>query len=72
MGRAKLEHTPPDVTALRRTVDRDAAHGDQVAEAILDMALDYDDGDPIGGIRNAMLLGVAFWTLLAFGAFLLV
>jgi hypothetical protein len=72
MGRAKLEHTPPDVAALRRAVEPETAHGDQVAEAILDMALDYDDGNPIGGIRNAMILGVAFWTLLAFGAFLLV
>jgi hypothetical protein len=71
MGRPKLEQTP-DVAALRRAVDRNAAHGDHVAEAILDMALDYDDGDPIGGIRNAMVLSVTFWTLLAFGAFLLV
>jgi len=36
------------------------------------MALDYDDGEPIVGIRNAMLVGVAFWTLLGLGAFLLV
>jgi hypothetical protein len=72
MPSAKLEQTPPDVAALRRAVDREAPHGDQVAEAILDMALDYDDGDPVGGIRNALILGVAFWTLLAFGAFLLV
>ena len=72
MGRAKLEHTPPDVAAFRRAAERDPTHGDHVAEAILDMALDYDDGDPIGGIGNAMILGVAFWTLLAVGAFLLV
>jgi hypothetical protein len=36
------------------------------------MALDYDDDAPIDGIRNAAIVGIAFWTLLAFGAFLLV
>ena len=71
MGHAKLEQTP-DVTALRRAVDPVPPHGDQVAEAILDMALDYDDDAPIDGIRNAAIVGIAFWTLLAFGAFLLV
>jgi hypothetical protein len=71
MVRAKLKQKP-DVTALRRVVDGGVAHSDRVAEAILDMALDYDDGDPVAGIRNAILAGVAFWTLLAFGAFLLV
>jgi len=71
MGRAKLEQTP-DVAALRRGPNPHAPHCDQVAEAILDMALDYDDGEPIAGIRNAMIAGVAFWTLLAFGALLLV
>ena len=71
MGRAKLEQTP-DVAALRRGAGPQAAHDDQVAEAILDMALDYDDGEPIVGIRNAMIVGVAFWTLLGLGAFLLV
>jgi hypothetical protein len=71
MGHAKVDLTP-DVAALRRPVDRDAPHGDEVAEAILDMALDYDDGHPITGIRNAMIAGVAFWTLLAFGALLLI
>jgi hypothetical protein len=71
MGRAKLEHTP-DVAALRRAVEREAAHDDRVAEAILDMALDYDDGNPVAGIRNALLAGVAFWMMLAFGALLLV
>ena len=24
------------------------------------MALDYDDGEPVVGIRNAMIVGVAF------------
>jgi hypothetical protein len=71
MGRAKLEYTP-NVAALRRAVERQAAHDDQVAEAILDMVLDYDDGNPIAGIRNALIAGVAFWTILAFGALLLV
>lgn len=71
MGRAKLKHTP-DVAASRRAVEREPAHDDQVAEAILDMALDYDDGNAVAGIRNALILGIAFWALLAFGAFLLV
>ena len=71
MGRAKLKHTP-DFAASRRAVEPKAAHGDQVAEAILDMALDFDDGDPVAGIRNALIAGVAFWMVLAFGALLLV
>jgi hypothetical protein len=71
MGRAKLEQRP-DVAALRRPVEGAPPHGDEVAEAILDMLLDYDDSKPIAGIRNAMLAGVAFWTLLALGAYLLV
>jgi hypothetical protein len=71
MGRAKLEQTP-DVAALRLAADPEAPHDDQVAEAVLDMALDYDDGEPIAGIRNALIVGVAFWTLLAFCALLLV
>ena len=71
MGRAKRRQ-PPDVVALRRPVDEGPPHGDHVAEAMLDMALDYDEGSPVAGIRNALIAGVAFWTLLAFGAFLLV
>ena len=71
MGRAKLKQTP-DIAALRRARDRDAPHDDRVAEAILDMVHDYDDGEPLPGIRNAMIAGALFWTLLAVGAFLLV
>ena len=71
MGRAKRSQ-PPDVTALRRRVDEEPPHGDHVAEAMLDMALDYDEGNPVAGIRNALMVGVAFWTLLGLGAFLLV
>ena len=71
MGHAKLQLTP-NVAALRRAADPEAPRDDRVAEAILDMALDYDDGEPIVGIRNALIVGVAFWTLLAFGALLLV
>ena len=71
MGRAKVKLTL-DVAASRRAVERDAPHGDHVAEAILDMALDYDDGDPIAGIRSSLIAGVAFWALLAVGALLLV
>jgi hypothetical protein len=72
MGRAKLEQTP-DVAYARRAVDREAPpNDDRVAEAILDMALDYDDGDPVAGVRNALLAGVAFWTILASAALLLI
>jgi hypothetical protein len=71
MGHAKRRE-PPDVVALRRPVAEEPPHGDHIAEAMLDMALDYDDGEPVAGIRNAMIVGVAFWALLAFGAFLLV
>jgi len=71
MVRAKLEPTP-DPAAARRTVEGQASQDDRVAEAILDMTLDYDDGDPVVGIRNALIAGVAFWALLALGALLLV
>jgi len=71
MGHAKLEQTP-DVAALRRAAEPVPPHGDEVAEAILDMALDYDDDRPVAGIRNAAIVGVAFWMLLGLGAFLLV
>jgi hypothetical protein len=71
MVRAQLKPAPNAADA-RRAVAPASAHDDRVAEAILDMALDYDDGDPVAGIRNALIAGVAFWTLLAFGAFLLV
>jgi len=71
MGRAKRRQ-PPDVGALRRPVDEEPPHPDHVAEAMLDMALDYDEGNPLAGIRNAIIAGVAFWTLLAFVALLLV
>jgi len=71
MGSAKLEQTP-DVAAARRVVEREDGHEDPVAEAILDMVYDYEDGDPVAGIRNAMIAGAVFWTLLAVAAFLLV
>ena len=71
MVRAKLKQTQ-DVAAARRAVQQGVAYDDQVAEAILDMALDFDDGDPVAGIRNALIAGVAFWMVLAFGALLLV
>jgi hypothetical protein len=72
MGRAKLEQTP-DVAHARRAVGWEAPlNDDRVAEAILDMALDYDDGDPVAGIRNALIAGVALWTILASAALLLI
>jgi hypothetical protein len=71
MGRAQLKHTP-DVAASRRAVEREVAHEDRVAEAILDMAFDYDDGNPVVGIRNAMIAGIVLWGILAVGALLLV
>ena len=71
MGSAKLEQTP-DVAAARPVVDREDGHEDPVAEAILDMVYDYEDGDPVAGIRNAMIAGAVFWTMLAVAAFLLV
>jgi hypothetical protein len=71
MVRAQLKPTPNPADATR-AVARSKSHDDRVAEAILDMALDYDDGDPVAGIRNALIAGVAFWMALAFGALLLV
>jgi hypothetical protein len=71
MVRAKLKQTQ-DVAAARRAVQREVVYDDEVAEAILDMALDYDDGNPVAGIRNALIAGITFWMILAFGALLLV
>ncbi len=71
MGSAKLKPSH-DVAVARQIVDREDPHDGRVAEVVLDMAHDFDDGDPIAGIRNAMIVGVAFWTILAFGALLLV
>jgi hypothetical protein len=67
---ARLKPTR-DVAAAGRVVEEDG-HEDPVAEAILDMVYDYEDGDPVAGIRNAMIAGAVFWALLALGAFLLV
>jgi hypothetical protein len=71
MVRAQPKPTPNPADA-RRAVSRVIAQDDRVAEAILDMALDYDDGDPVAGIRNALIAGVAFWMILAIVALLLV
>jgi hypothetical protein len=71
MVRAQPKPTPNPADA-RRAVARATSQDDRVAEAILDMALDYDDGNPVAGIRNALIAGVAFWMILAFGALLLV
>jgi hypothetical protein len=71
MGSAKLKETP-DAAAARRAVEPKTAHDDRVAEAIIDMVYDYEDGDPVAGIRNAIVAGVVFWGILAIGAFLLV
>ena len=71
MVRAQLKPTP-DPADARRAVAPSTSHDDRVAEAILDVALDYDDGNPVAGIRNALIAGVAFWMILAFGALLLV
>jgi len=71
MGRATLKHTP-DVAASGWAVGRETVHDDRVAEAIRDMALDCDEGNPVAGIRNALIAGIAFWMILAFGALMLV
>jgi hypothetical protein len=70
MGSAKLKQ-PPDVTAARRAVE-EVSHDDRVAEAIIDMVFDHEDGDPVAGIRNAIIAGIVFWGILAVAAFLLV
>jgi hypothetical protein len=71
MVRAQLKPTP-DPADARRAVAPSTSHDDRVAEAILDVALDYDDGNPVAGIRNALIAGIAFWMILAFVALLLV
>jgi len=71
MERAKLKQTP-DAAAARRAVEPADSHDDRVAEAIIDMVYDYEDGDPVAGIRNAIIAGVVFWAILACAALLLI
>jgi hypothetical protein len=38
---------------------------DSAVEQILDVRLGQDDGDPVSGIRNALLASLVFWAALA-------
>jgi hypothetical protein len=70
MERAKRRELPAAVAS--RPVDWGTPLDDLAAETILDMVFDYDDGDPITGIRNAIIAGAAMWTIIAVGVFLLI
>ena len=64
MGHAKRKSSAPAVRAAVPTVDGTPLH-DSAVEHILDIRLGGDDGDPVAGIRNALVASTAFWTLLA-------
>jgi hypothetical protein len=79
MGRAKRKQKPRaaairrvDRSAPPRRVDRSAALDDRAVEAILDVLHDYGGGDPIVGIRNAVIAGLVLWAIVGAVAFLLV
>jgi len=49
----------------RRRVEPDAVLDDSSVDQILELRLGRDDGDPVAGIRNALIGGAVFWVALA-------
>lgn len=71
MGYAKRRQGSPDLTAAAE-IEQDTPLDDRTAETILEAVFDHDDGDPVAGIRNAMIAAVAFWLIIAAVAFVLI
>jgi hypothetical protein len=72
MGYAKRKHGPPEVTAPAGPIEQDTPLDDRTAETILDAVFNHEDGNPVTGIRNAMIAAVAFWLVIAAVAFVLI
>jgi hypothetical protein len=71
MGYAKRWQGRPDVTAAAE-IEQDTPLDDRTAETILEAVFDHEDGDPVAGIRNAMIAGIAFWLIIAAVALVLI
>lgn len=64
MGHAKRQQSSPAAYPRRGAPPGSELDGHAV-EQVLDWPLDRDDGDPISGIRNALIASAAFWLTLA-------
>jgi hypothetical protein len=63
MAQAKRERGPAGY--LHRVEPSAPVLDDSAVEQILDVRLGQDDGDPVSGIRNALLASLVFWAALA-------
>lgn len=78
MGHAKRKQTQSQkqkLTAVTvRRVDRDTPLDDRAVDGILDAVYIYDDGggDPMVGICNAVVAGIALWATIGAVVFLLI
>ena len=68
MGQAKRRETVRAQYARGDTSE--PALDDSAVESILDPGLGQADGNPVAGIRNAIIVGTALWALLVFWAFI--
>ena len=71
MGHAKRKQRPASVTVPSR-IDREPPLDDRTAELILETVFEDDDSDPVIGIRNAMIAGIALWLIIASIAFVII
>ena len=71
MGYAKRKQGPASASGVSR-IDRGPPLDDRLAETILEAVYDDDDGDPVAGIRNAIIAGIALWLIVAAVAFVLI
>jgi hypothetical protein len=59
----KERHHPAPPSAAAR-VEEHAVLDDGTVDRILELRLGTEDGDPVAGIRNAIVAAGAFWTAL--------
>jgi hypothetical protein len=64
MRHAKLEVSPDQSTDTHRPGAEGSALDETAVEQILNVGAGYDDGDPISGIRNALLASALLWSAL--------
>jgi hypothetical protein len=65
MGHAKRWNT---TTAARHAEHGGPIADDHTTERILQTSIRTDDGDPVAGIRNAVVVGTIVWIVLALAA----
>ena len=71
MGYAKRKQGPHEVTAPAGT-EQETPLDDRTAESILDAVFEHEDNDPVIGIRNAIIAGIALWLIIAAIAFVII